>query len=73
MIGFVVESLDVHANVDDINYLLDTSFKGKINTTAQIIREQFIEDFDFHYSSTHLTTDDLDLKLYHLMFTVFTI
>lgn len=67
MIGFVVDSLDVHSNIEDINYLLKNDFK-QIDTTVLLRKECFIENFEFHYSSVHLTKDNHDLKLYHLMF-----
>ena len=67
MIGFVIDSLDIHSNVEDINYLLENDFK-EINTNKSITKESFIDGFEFHYSSIHLTKDEQDLKLYHLMF-----
>lgn len=67
MVGFVVDSLDIHSNVEDINYLLETNFK-QISTTDFLQKESFINNFEFHYSSIHLTKDEQDLKLYHLMF-----
>lgn len=67
MIGFVVESLEVHSNIEDINYLLENNFKH-INTTDLLTRESFIDSFEFHYSSGHATEGNQELKLYHLMF-----
>ena len=67
MIGFVVDSLDIHENIKDINYLLKNKFT-QIDTTDLIRKENFISHFDFHYSSGHLTEDKQKLKLYHLMF-----
>ncbi len=67
MIGFVIDSLNIRENIDDINYLLKHDF-SQIETTVFLQKENFIEDFEFHYSSIHLTTDKQDLKLYHLMF-----
>jgi hypothetical protein len=67
MVGFVVDSLDIHSNVEDINYLLMNDFK-QIDTTVLLTPENFIDNFEFHYSSIHLTNDKQDLKLYHLMF-----
>jgi hypothetical protein len=67
MIGFVVDSLDIHKNIEDINYLLENEF-SQINTTDLIRKENFISHFDFQYSSGHLTEDRQELKLYHLMF-----
>lgn len=67
MVGFIVEPLDIHSNVEDINYLLENNFKD-INTTDLLTKETFIENFDFHYSSSHKTEENQELKLYHLMF-----
>ena len=67
MIGFVVDSLNIHENIEDINYLLENEF-SQIDTTNLIRKENFISHFDFHYSSGHLTEDKQELKLYHLMF-----
>lgn len=70
MLGFVIDSLDVDSNVKDINYLLKNDFK-QIDTTVLLTKEQFIDNYEFHYSSIHLTKDKQDLKLYHLMFSFF--
>ncbi|MBI9066097.1 MAG: hypothetical protein JEZ09_02315 [Salinivirgaceae bacterium] len=67
MLGFVIDSLDIHNNIEDINYLLKNNFT-QIATTSFLQKENFIDNFEFHYSSTHLTNDKQDLKLYHLMF-----
>jgi hypothetical protein len=67
MLGFIIDSLDIHNNIEDINYLLKNNF-SQFATTCFLQRENFIENFEFHYSSTHLTNDKQDLKLYHLMF-----
>lgn len=67
MIGFVTEGIDVHSNVEDINYLLKNDF-AQINTTALLTKEFFIDNFEFHYSSSHIANAKQELKLYHLMF-----
>lgn len=67
MIGFVVESLDIHSNVNDINYLLENNFKN-IDTTSLLSKDSFIDNFDYQYSSSHLTNESQELKLLHLMF-----
>jgi hypothetical protein len=66
MIAFVVESMNIHDNVDDINYLLENTFKH-ILTISLIRKENFIKNYEFHYSSSHQTKEGL-IKLYHLMF-----
>jgi hypothetical protein len=67
MIGFVVETMNIHSNVDDINHLLQKCFIN-CNTTKTIQKEAFIPDFEFHYSSEHYDIDNNDFILYHLMF-----
>lgn len=67
MIGFVVEPIDIHDNIEDINFLLGNNFE-KIITKSLITKENFIDDFEFHYSSKHLLDSSNELKLYHLMF-----
>jgi len=67
MIGFVIDSLDIHENIEDINYLLEKEF-SRIETPALLKKENFIPEFDYHYSSGHLTENKQKLKLYHLMF-----
>jgi hypothetical protein len=67
MLGFVIDSLDIHNNIENINYLLRNIFT-QITTTSFLQKENFIDNFEFHYSSIHLTNDKQALKLYHLMF-----
>lgn len=66
MIGFIVDVLDIHSNTENINSLLSKSFSS-IETTKTITKDNFIEDFDYHYHSTHRDEDKDDLKIYHLM------
>lgn len=66
MIGFVVEPIDINNNIEDINFLLE-KFKD-IETFEFIKKEDFIEDFEFHYRSIHQLEDNRELILYHLMF-----
>lgn len=67
MIGFVVEKMDVDQNVDKINTLLSKSF-NQVVTTKRITKENFIDDFNYHYSSLHKDKVQDELKVYHLMF-----
>jgi len=68
MIGFIVEAMDVHNNVENnINFLLQNHFSN-CNTTKYIHRELFIPHFEFHYTSEHKNTDNVNFTLYHLMF-----
>jgi len=67
MIGFVVEKLDIDSNILDLNHLLTSSFTY-INTIQAITKENFINNFPYHYSSRHITSKgSKNLKLYHLM------
>jgi len=67
MIGFVVEPMDIDSNIEDLNYLLKKNYKNA-NTISEISKESFISDLKYHYSSSHKTTNDIELKLFHLMF-----
>jgi len=67
MIGFVVEDLKIEENVKKINTLLTTSFSS-ITTKQEITKDSFIDNFEYHYSSTHIDKDNDELKIYHLMF-----
>ena len=67
MIGFIIESLDIDRNVQDVNYLLTKRFLDE-EINIPIKKEKFIENFEYHYSSIHVTKDKQKLKLYHLMF-----
>ncbi len=66
MIGFVVEKMDIHQNIEKINTLLETSYT--INTTKKITNSNFIKDFEFHYHSGHKDNNNQKLGIYHLMF-----
>ncbi len=67
MIGFIVDSLDIHKNIEDINFLLLNKFRN-ITTISALGKEGFIDNYEFHYRSIHLTNEKNELKLYHLMF-----
>ncbi|NOQ26949.1 MAG: hypothetical protein GQ564_16435 [Bacteroidales bacterium] len=67
MIGFVVEQMDIHSNISDINFLLKSEFKN-INIDSKVTKEYFIPEFEFHYSSKHTSNNKSKIKLYHLMF-----
>ncbi len=67
MIGFMVKSIDIDENIENINQLLITNHT-KCNTLRKITKEHFISDFEYQYSSKHKTASGSDLKLYHLMF-----
>lgn len=67
MIGFIVDGLEIHSNTKNINSLLLNSFKS-VNTNQEITRSHFINDFEYHYHSTHTDKENDQLKIYHLMF-----
>lgn len=67
MIGFVVERMDINANVENINYLLKKVFIS-VNTETVLTSLNFIRDFQYQYYSLHKGTDNRKIKLYHLMF-----
>lgn len=67
MIGFVVEQMDIHANITNINNLLRENFSDA-NTETFLALLSFIEDFKYQYYSTHKDSGNKKIKLYHLMF-----
>jgi hypothetical protein len=67
MIGFIVDDLDIHSNTESINSLLLNSFES-VKTSQEITRCNFIDDFEYHYYSTHTDENNDGLKIYHLMF-----
>ena len=66
MIGFVVDTMCIHSNIDNIKTLLQNNFTN-CNTIKTIQRETFIPDFEYHYSSEHNDIDNVGFTLYHLM------
>jgi hypothetical protein len=67
MIGFVVEQLDIDANITNINTLLQKKFSDA-NTITFLTFINFIEDFKYQYCSVHRDIKNKKIKLYHLMF-----
>jgi hypothetical protein len=65
MIGFVVEALDISANITSINNLLKTNF-SIANTVHELRYRGITTGFKFAYCSAHNTKKDRIL-LYHLM------
>jgi hypothetical protein len=66
MIGFVVESIDIHKNVTYLNTLLKTSFSNA-NAIRILRKYSIVEGFDYSYYSTH-RIDTEEIIIYHLMF-----
>lgn len=67
MIGFVIEKMDVSANITNINNLLENNFPDA-KTTAFLTSFNFIEDFKYQYYSAHEDIENKNITLYHLMF-----
>jgi hypothetical protein len=70
MIGFVVEQMDISANITNINNLLKKNFDDANTETVltSLYFIEFIEDFEYQYYSIHKDIKDRKIKLYHLMF-----
>lgn len=66
MIGFVVESMDINANITSINNLIATNF-SEANTTEELQYREIAKGFAFSYCSQHNLEED-SMMLYHLMF-----
>ena len=67
MIGFVVEQMDIPANITNINKLLRENFSDA-NTETVLTFHNFIKDLKYQYYSIHKDIKDRKIKLYHLMF-----
>lgn len=65
MIGFVVQQIDIHKNIGDINLLLNDSFKHA-NTTCQLCSQSISDDFEYSYYSKHILNNE-EIVIYHLM------
>ena len=66
MIGFIVQKMDINKNISNINSLLE---KNKETNTEQVLkRDNFINNFDYSYTSKHIDKNKLSFVLYHLMF-----
>lgn len=66
MIGFVVEPIDISANVTSINNLLANNF-SEANTTQDLQYREIVINFGYSYCSSHNVSED-SVVLYHLMF-----
>jgi len=69
MIGFIVETMCIHSNTNNISTLLQNNFTN-CNTTKTFQKETFISVFEYHYSSEHKDIDNKNFILYHLMLDV---
>jgi hypothetical protein len=67
MIGFVVDQMDISANIINVNKLLMENFSDA-NTETVLTFHNFIKDFKYQYYSIHKDIQDRKIKLYHLMF-----
>lgn len=67
MIAFVVDDMNIQENIKVLNKLMTTSFTNS-RVQKEITKDNFVEDFDYHYHSQHIDDDNNILKLYHLVF-----
>jgi hypothetical protein len=66
LIGFIVSTLDINANIRNINTLIKKHIIG--NCIQDIKREDFMPNFPYQYSSNHTKQNGEKIKLYHLMY-----
>lgn len=66
MIGFVVELMNINANITSINNLLVSNF-SEANTTQELQYREIVKGFAFSYCSQHSVSEH-SVILYHLMF-----
>ena len=66
MIGFVVEKINIHQNINAINTLLCRHFSN-IDTEQNLKYKEIIPEFEYSYSSKHKIGGNLKI-IYHLMF-----
>jgi len=67
MIGFVVETMDIQKNIQNINNLLNDYFLDA-NTEKSLKLDSFVAHFKHQYHSTHRDLNSKKFDLYHLMF-----
>ena len=66
MIGFLVEEINIDANIDNLNTIM-RSHLGEKNVVQDIQKDNLKIDFNYYYTSKH-KVQDKELKLHHLMF-----
>lgn len=66
LIGFIVEDLDIHVNIQSIRTLLTTEFK-RIKTIQNLKQKTIANGFVYSYYSSHESKKKI-LTIYHLMF-----
>ena len=66
MLGFIVQGIDIHKNIECINLLLNDSFKES-STVHLLKKKEIIPEFDFSYYSLHKSNEN-EISIYHLMF-----
>lgn len=65
LVGFIVEAIDIAANIESINKILSTL--NNIATLSKISKISFEEGYEHHYRSLHLDISKRELSLHHLM------
>lgn len=74
MIGFVVDDLDIVNNITNLNSFLHKDLINEKQETvnAKAVQEikqiELYESFRYSYTSTHKTSSEREITLYHLMF-----
>lgn len=68
MIGFIVKPLDISNNISNINNLLKKPEFSDANTITELESNNFIENFNHSYLSTHKLNNKSNAGIYHLMF-----
>lgn len=66
MIGFIVQKMDIHANIASINNLLQNNFINCNTTKALQPKDIGLENFKYCYCSKHGQSGN-DILIYHLM------
>lgn len=66
MIGFVIDGLDIHKNINAINSLLIGPF-AQTNTIKILNNRTIVEGFEYSYYSKHNKNNE-EIIIYHLMF-----
>lgn len=68
MIGFIVKSINIANNISNINTLLKKPKFSNANKIDELKSDNFIENFNQSYLSTHKSNNRSNINIYHLMF-----
>lgn len=73
MIGFIIDQMDITANISKINCLQNETLKNSkgdpvsANVISRMVKTDFIPDFEHQYMSIHSINNENNITLYHLM------